>query len=85
MYILVFAPGGLGVREAVLAFVFSNIASVELIAVYAAMNRIVWVVAEVLFGLVGIFQKRILSLSTDLTHETEHLSEDSVNEPTAEE
>ncbi len=84
-YIAIFAPGGLGIREAVLAFVFSNIASVELIAVYAAMNRIVWVVAEVLFGLVGIFQKRILSLSTDLTHETEHLSEDSVNEPTAEE
>ena len=57
-YIAVFAPGGLGVREAVLAFVFSNIASVEMIAVYAAMNRIIWVIAEVLFGLVGMVQKQ---------------------------
>ena len=57
-YIAVFAPGGLGVREAALAFVFSNIASVEMIAVYAAMNRIIWVIAEVLFGLVGMVQKQ---------------------------
>jgi len=41
-----------------LAFVFSNIASVEMIAVYAAMNRIIWVIAEVLFGLVGMVQKQ---------------------------
>ena len=60
-YIAVFAPGGLGVREAVLAFVFSNIASVEMIAVYAAMNRIIWVIAEVLFGVVGMVQKQKLS------------------------
>ena len=58
-YVAVFAPGGLGIREAVLAFVFSTIASVEFIAVYAAMNRIIWVIAEVLFGLVGMTQKRI--------------------------
>jgi hypothetical protein len=38
--------------------VFSNIASVEMIAVYAAMNRIIWVIAEVLFGLVGMVQKQ---------------------------
>jgi len=59
-YIAVFAPGGLGVREAALAFVFSNIASVEMIAVYAAMNRIIWVIAEVLFGLVGMVQKQVM-------------------------
>ena len=61
-YIAVFAPGGLGIREAVLAFVFSNIASVELIAVYAAMNRIIWVIAELLFGFVGMLQKKTLAL-----------------------
>lgn len=60
-YVAVFAPGGLGIREAVLAFVFSNIATVELIAVFAAMNRIIWVIAEVLFGLVGMAQKRIIA------------------------
>ena len=85
MYILVFAPGGLGIREAVLAFVFSNIASVELIAVYAAMNRIIWVIAEVLFGLVGMFQKKVLSLTNELRpDETEQPSKESVTEPNSE-
>ncbi|NLB71836.1 MAG: hypothetical protein GX797_07530 [Chloroflexi bacterium] len=60
-YIAVFAPGGLGIREAVLSFVFSNIATVEMIAVYAAMNRIIWVIAEVMFGLVGMLQKKIMA------------------------
>jgi hypothetical protein len=31
-----------------------------MIAVYAAMNRIIWVIAEVLFGLVGMVQKQRL-------------------------
>lgn len=77
-YIAIFAPGGLGVREAVLALVFSSIASVDLIAVYAAMNRIIWVIAEVLFGLFGMSQKRILSASPELTsEETDHASKES--------
>lgn len=85
-YVAVFAPGGLGIREAVLAFVFSNIASVELIAVYAAMNRIIWVVAEVLFGLVGMFQKKIMSVSTDLTDdETEQLAKEPIVESNVQE
>ena len=78
-YIAVFAPGGLGVREAVLAFVFSSITAVELIAVYAAMNRIIWVIAEVLFGLFGMSQKRILSASPELTsEETDQAFKDSI-------
>jgi len=78
-YIAVFAPGGLGVREAVLAFVFSSITSVELIAVYAAMNRIIWVIAEVLFGLFGMSQKRILSAFPELTsEETDQAFKDSI-------
>lgn len=60
-YLAVFAPGGLGIREAVLALVFSNIAAVEMITVYAAMNRIIWVIAEVMFGLVGMLQKKIMA------------------------
>jgi len=85
-YIAVFAPGGLGIREAVLAFVFSSITSVELIAVYAAMNRIIWVTAEVLFGLFGMFQKRIMSVPPELTgEETEQLSKERIVEPNVEE
>jgi len=58
-----------------LAFVFSNIASVEMIAVYAAMNRIIWVIAEVLFGFVGMVQKQRLGTDQiedqDITIENE--------------
>ncbi|MGB4595485.1 MAG: hypothetical protein WBI14_06225 [Anaerolineaceae bacterium] len=57
-YVAVFAPGGIGVREAVLALVFASIAPVETIAVYAAMNRVIWLVAELIFGMVGIIQKQ---------------------------
>ncbi len=57
-YLAVFAPGGLGVREAVLAWLFTSVAPVEFIAVYAAMNRIVWLVAELIYGLVGVLQKQ---------------------------
>ena len=84
--ILVFALGSLGIREAALAFVFSNIASVELIAVYAAMNRIIWVIAEVLFGLVGMFQKRIMSASPELTsEETDQATKKSIIKSSAKE
>ena len=85
-YIAVFAPGGLGIREAVLAFVFSSITTVELIAVYAAMNRIIWVIAEVLFGLVGMSQKNLVSVSTELPiDETEQTLKEPITEPTVEE
>jgi len=60
-YLVVFAPGGLGIREAVLALVFSNIAPVEMITIYGAMNRIIWVIAEVMFGLVGMLQKKFIT------------------------
>jgi len=84
-YAAVFAPGGLGIREAVLAFVFSNIASVELIAVYAAMNRIIWVVAELLFGFVGMVQSKSGALpqeASEKSEEQEELKADDINEPT---
>ena len=57
-YVAVFAPGGIGVRETVLAAIFSVVAPPEQTAVYAAMNRIVWVIDEVLLGLVFSFQDK---------------------------
>ena len=57
-YLAILAPGGVGVREAVLAWMFISIAGGEMIAVYAAMNRIIWLVAEMLYGLVGVLQKQ---------------------------
>jgi len=59
-YIAVFAPGGIGVRETVLATMFSVVAPPEQIAVYAAMNRLIWVIAEILLGLVFLFEHKAL-------------------------
>lgn len=56
-YIAVFAPGGVGIRETMLVLVFASIGPAAQISVYAAMNRIVWIVAELLFGLAGFLQK----------------------------
>jgi len=46
-----------------------------MIAVYAAMNRIIWVIAEVLFGFVGMVQKQRLGTDQiedqDITIENE--------------
>ena len=55
-YLAVFAPGGVGIRETMLVLVFASIGSAAQISVYAAMNRIIWVAAELLFGLAGYLQ-----------------------------
>ena len=56
-YIAVFAPGGVGIRETMLVLVFASIGPAAQISVYAAMNRIIWILAELLFGLAGLLQK----------------------------
>ena len=72
-YLFVIAPGGIGIREVSLSFVFSTIASLELITVYGTMNRILFTVAELLYGLLGVLQKRTLQLSVHSKHDTDDL------------
>ena len=56
-YFAVFAPGGVGIRETMLVFIFASVSSAEQISVYAAMNRIIWIGAELAFGMIGYLQK----------------------------
>lgn len=56
-YFAVFAPGGVGIRETMLVFIFGSVGSAEQISVYAAMNRIIWIGAELAFGMIGYLQK----------------------------
>jgi glycosyltransferase 2 family protein len=51
-YVTIFAPSGLGVREAVLSFVLGMYISPQAGLVYATLNRLIWVVVELLLGFV---------------------------------
>lgn len=45
-FLVPFAPGGLGVREFVLALGLSNLLSAEQAGIYAALSRLLWLVVE---------------------------------------
>jgi hypothetical protein len=49
-YVTVFAPGGLGAREAVLAAVFASVIPPQDTLILAAVHRIIWVGTELLLG-----------------------------------
>lgn len=49
-YITVFAPGGLGAREAVLVGVLAAVAPAQEAIIWAAVHRIIWVGVELLLG-----------------------------------
>jgi uncharacterized membrane protein YbhN (UPF0104 family) len=50
-FVTVFAPSGIGVREAVITIMLAGIISPEASVIYAAINRVVWIVAEVCLGI----------------------------------
>jgi hypothetical protein len=52
-YVVVFAPGGIGVRESVQVFLFSSIASPQQIVIVSLMHRMVYTIIEVILGLAG--------------------------------
>lgn len=49
-YVTVFAPGGIGVRELLLAVLLSAFFKSGEVAIYAAIHRLLWVLAEVFLG-----------------------------------
>lgn len=58
-YVVPFAPGGLGVREAVQVFIFSPISAPELIAIISIVHRMLYTITEVFLGMVGFIISRI--------------------------
>ena len=57
-YVVPFAPGGIGVREAVQVFIFSPIAAPELIAIISIVHRMLYTITEVILGLIGFLIAR---------------------------
>lgn len=50
-FLAIFAPGGLGIREFLLSFMFSSSLSPELAPVLATFHRLIWVTSEIILGL----------------------------------
>jgi hypothetical protein len=49
-YITLFAPSGLGVREAVLSALLAGTLTAQGAVVYSAVSRVVWVITEIILG-----------------------------------
>jgi glycosyltransferase 2 family protein len=59
-YLVIFAPGGIGVRETVQVFLFSTITTPQQVVIISLMHRMVYTIVEVLLGLVGyLLTKRV--------------------------
>jgi hypothetical protein len=52
-YVAIFAPGGVGIREATLTALMAAALPPESAIVYAAINRILWVIVESALGLIA--------------------------------
>jgi uncharacterized membrane protein YbhN (UPF0104 family) len=52
-YVAVFAPGGIGIREATLVWLFSNFYPAQEILVYSTLHRFVFFVVELLLGIIA--------------------------------
>jgi glycosyltransferase 2 family protein len=57
-YVVIFAPGGIGVREFVLVTLFSSILPSEQIAIYTIVHRLIYTAVEVLLGIGGFFVQK---------------------------
>ena len=52
-YVMIFAPGGIGIREGALAWIFSPIFAAEEILIYATVHRFIFVLAEIILGIIA--------------------------------
>ncbi len=52
-YIAFFAPGGIGVREFLITIFLGTFFASSEVAVYAAVHRLIWVLVEILLGIIG--------------------------------
>ena len=58
-YLVIFAPGGIGVREFVLVVLFSGLIPTDQIAIYSIVDRLIYTVVEVGLGGIGYLLQRI--------------------------
>lgn len=56
-FLAFFAPGGIGIREAVFAFILASSIDPNLALFFAGVNRVIWIIVELLLGLIAITLK----------------------------
>lgn len=54
-YLIIFAPGGIGIREFVLVALFSSFMPTSQIAIYTVVHRLIYTFVEVLMGGIGFY------------------------------
>jgi glycosyltransferase 2 family protein len=57
-YVVIFAPGGIGVREVVSVFLFTGVAPQAELAVITIVHRLLYTVIEFLMGLIGFLMQQ---------------------------
>ena len=55
-YIMIFAPGGIGIREGALVWIFSGLFPTEEIIIYSTVHRFLFVVVEIVLGSIAGIQ-----------------------------
>lgn len=53
-YVAIFAPGGIGIREAALALLMAPFFQPQTTAVFATIHRLLWVITEILLALLSM-------------------------------
>ncbi|MDM7972636.1 MAG: UPF0104 family protein, partial [candidate division Zixibacteria bacterium] len=57
-YVVIFAPGGIGVREFVLVALFASLLPTGQIAIYSVVHRLIYTFVEVGLGGLGFLAQR---------------------------
>jgi uncharacterized membrane protein YbhN (UPF0104 family) len=64
-YLVIFAPGGIGIREVVSVFLFSGVAPQAELAMLTIVHRLLYTVIEFLMGLVGFIMQQKQKIRTE--------------------
>ncbi|PKO01062.1 MAG: hypothetical protein CVU42_01045 [Chloroflexi bacterium HGW-Chloroflexi-4] len=71
-FVAVFAPGGIGIREAALVWLFSNFYPAQEILVYSTVHRFIFFVVEIILGIIAW---RLNAGETKYSYKTDNPSE----------
>lgn len=66
-YVAIFAPGGIGIREGALVWIFSQLFQAEDILIYSTVHRFLYVAVEFLLGLVSLISQPFWMLKQSKT------------------
>ncbi len=72
-YIAFFAPGGIGIRELVMAFLLSAFLPSSAITIFASIHRLLWIAAEIVLALISLL---FIGFPTGISSDNELINDD---------